>query len=340
VLVTGGAGFIGSNLVRHLLARRPRCEVVNLDSLTYAGNLDNLTDLDRHPRYRFVRGDIADPAAVRRAMAGCDGVFHLAAESHVDRSIEGSLPFLRTNVSGTGVLLEEAARVGVKRFVHVSTDEVYGSLGPRGRFTERTPLAPNSPYAASKAASDLLVRSFHVTHGVPAIVTRCCNNYGPYQFPEKFIPLMILRALAGEPLPIYGDGKYVRDWIHVEDHCAALVRVLERGRPGEIYNIGSAATRRNLDVAHRILDLTGRPRTQLHHVVDRPGHDRRYAIDARKLRGDLGWKPAWGFERGLRETVSWYRANERWWRRILAGTYLVRRRRAESVATRRSARFA
>ena len=340
VLVTGGAGFIGSNLVRHLLARRPSWEVVNLDALTYAGNLDNLADLERHPRYRFVRGDIADPAAVRRAMAGCLGVLHLAAESHVDRSIEGSLPFLHTNVSGTGVLLEEAARIGVQRFVQVSTDEVYGSLGPRGRFTERTALAPNSPYAASKAASDLLVRSFHVTHGVPAIVTRCCNNYGPYQFPEKFIPLMILRAFAGEPLPIYGDGKYVRDWIHVQDHCAALLRVLERGSPGQIYNIGSDATWRNLDVARRILDLTGRPRTQVHHVVDRPGHDRRYAIDARKLRRDLGWKPVWGFERGLRETVRWYRVNETWWRRILAGTYLVRRRRAESVATRRNARFA
>jgi len=340
VLVTGGAGFIGSNLVRHLLVRRPSWEVVNLDSLTYAGNLDNLADLDRHPRYRFVRGDIADPAAVRRAMAGCRWVLHLAAESHVDRSIEGSLPFLHTNVSGTGVLLEEASRVGVERFVHVSTDEVYGSLGPRGRFTERTPLSPNSPYAASKAASDLLVRSFHVTHGVPAIVTRCCNNYGPFQFPEKFIPLMILRALAGEPLPIYGDGKYVRDWIHVEDHCAALLRVLERGSPGEVYNIGSDATWRNLEVARRILDLAGRPRTQLHHVVDRPGHDRRYAIDARKLRRDLGWKPVWGFERGLRETVRWYRANESWWRRILTGTYLVRRRRAESVAVRRSARIA
>jgi dTDP-glucose 4,6-dehydratase len=328
VLVTGGCGFIGSNLIRHLLARRPGWEIVNLDLLTYAGNPGNLADVAGDRRYTLVRGDVADPGAVRRAMRGCRGVFHLAAESHVDRSIEGSLPFLRTNLLGTGVLLEEAARIGVERFVHVSTDEVYGSLGPRGLFTERTPLRPNSPYSASKAGSDLLARSFWRTHGLPAIVTRCSNNYGPYQFPEKFLPLMILRARGGEPLPIYGDGLYVRDWIHVEDHCRALLRVLEAGRPGEVYNIGAGSARRNLDVARRILRLMGRPATQIEHVVDRPGHDRRYAIDNRKIRRELGWAPRWSFERGLQATIRWYLANEAWWRRILSGDYLVHRRRA------------
>jgi dTDP-glucose 4,6-dehydratase len=332
VLVTGGCGFIGSNLVRFLLRRRTRWEVANLDLLTYAGNRDNLADVEDDPRYRFLRGDVADAGQVRRALRGCQAVLHLAAESHVDRSIEGSTPFLRTNVIGTGVLLEEARRAGVERFVHVSTDEVYGSLGPRGRFTERTALAPNSPYAASKAGSDLLVRSFHRTHGLATLITRCSNNYGPYQFPEKFIPLMILRALESKPLPIYGDGLYVRDWIHVEDHCRALLRVLERGRAGETYNIGGNSPLRNLGVARRILALTGQPRSMLEHVVDRPGHDRRYAIDARKMERELGWRPRWTFDRGLAATVRWYRAHEHWWRRILEGRYLVRRRRAHAAS--------
>jgi dTDP-glucose 4,6-dehydratase len=273
---------------------------------------------------------VAEPRAVRRALAGCSAVFHLAAESHVDRSIEGSLPFVRTNVTGTGVLLEEARRAGVRRFVHVSTDEVYGSLGSRGRFRETTPLAPNSPYAASKAGSDLLVHAFHKTHGLPALITRCSNNYGPYQFPEKFIPLMILRALDGKPLPIYGDGLYVRDWIHVEDHCRALLRVHDRGSPGEVYNIGGNSALKNLDVARRILRIAGRPADLLERVVDRPGHDRRYAIDASKMDRELGWQPRRGFAEGLEATVRWYRQNQRWWRRILEGRYLVNRRRAHA----------
>ncbi len=328
VLVTGGCGFIGSNLVRHLLSRRSLWEIVNLDCLTYAGNPENLTDIKGDPRYRFVRGDIAAARDVRKAMAGCQAVFHLAAESHVDRSIEGSAPFLRTNVTGTGVLLEEAIKAGVERFVHVSTDEVYGSLGPRGKFRETTPLAPNSPYAASKAGSDLLVRAFHKTHGLATLTTRCSNNYGPYQFPEKFIPLMILRAFEGRPLPIYGDGLYVRDWIHVEDHCRALVRVLERGCPGATYNIGGNSALRNRDVAARILKLTGRPEDLWERVADRPGHDRRYAIDAGKMKRELGWAPRRNFDRGLAATVRWYREQERWWRRILEGRYLVKRSRA------------
>jgi dTDP-glucose 4,6-dehydratase len=262
-------------------------------------------------------------------MRGCDVVFHLAAESHVDRSIEGSSPFLRTNVVGTGILLEEARRIGVRRFVHVSTDEVYGSLGSRGLFTEKTPLRPSSPYSASKAGSDLLVRSFHHTHGLPAVITRCSNNYGPYQFPEKFLPLMILKAHRGERLPIYGDGLYVRDWIHVQDHCDGLLRAADRGRPGETYNLGGNSPRKNLEVARRILRFLGRPPDQLEHVVDRPGHDRRYAIDNRRARRDLGWAPRWRFEDGLRATIDWYLTHERWWARILSGDYLVRRRRAE-----------
>ena len=328
VLVTGGCGFIGSNLIRHLLRHRSAWEVVNLDLLTYAGNPENLSELKGNSRYRFVRGDVAERRNVRRAMKGCQAVLHLAAESHVDRSIEGSLPFLRTNLVGTGVLLEEARSAGIERFVHVSTDEVYGSLGPRGFFREVTPLAPNSPYSASKAGSDLLVRSFHKTHGMKTMTTRCSNNYGPYQFPEKFIPLMILRALEGRPLPIYGDGLYVRDWIHVEDHCRALLRVLERGKAGEIYNIGGNSPLKNLDVARRILRITGQPRDLLESVMDRPGHDRRYAIDARKMERELGWRPCWEFARGLESTVRWYQENENWWRRILDGRYLVQRRRA------------
>ncbi len=330
VLITGGCGFIGSNLVRHLLSSRKSWEMVNLDQLTYAGNPENLADVDRDRRYRFVRGDIAETRDVRKAMAGCSAVFHLAAESHVDRSIEGSLPFVRTNVTGTAVLLEEAHRIGVRRFVHVSTDEVYGSLGPRGRFRESTPLSPNSPYAASKAGSDLLVHAFHKTHGLATLITRCSNNYGPYQFPEKFIPLMILRALEGKPLPIYGDGLYVRDWIHVEDHCRALLRVHDRGRPGEVYNIGGNSALRNLDVARRILKIAGGSPDLLERVVDRPGHDRRYAIDCGKMDRELDWRPRRAFDRGLEATVRWYRSQDTWWQRILEGSYLVRRHRAHA----------
>jgi dTDP-glucose 4,6-dehydratase len=331
LLVTGGCGFIGSNFVRLVLAERPGWTVVNLDLLTYAGNPENLADVAGDPRYAFVRGDIADPAAVGDAVArGIDAIVNFAAESHVDRSIEGAAPFIRTNVVGTLTLLEAARRIDGCRFVQISTDEVYGALEldePR-QFLETDPLAPNSPYAASKAGADLLVRSFVRTYGLAAVVTRCSNNYGPYQFPEKFIPLMILRAIAGEALPIYGDGLYVRDWIHVEDHCRAVLAALERGAPGEIYNIGGGAERANIDVARRILVETGQSAGRLEHVADRRGHDRRYAVGEGKLRAELGWAPVHDFEQGLSGTIAWYRAHESWWRRITSGDYLVDRRSA------------
>jgi dTDP-glucose 4,6-dehydratase len=304
---------------------------VNLDLLTYAGNPDNLHDVAADPRYTFVHGDVADPAAVEQAMGGgLDALIHFAAESHVDRSIEGAAPFIKTNISGTLTLIEAARARKVGRFVQVSTDEVYGALKldePR-LFREEDPLRPNSPYAASKAGADLLVRSFHRTHGFPALITRCSNNYGPYQFPEKFIPLMILRAMQGEPLPIYGDGLYVRDWIHVEDHCEALLAVLERGEPGGIYNIGGDCERPNIQVARQILSRLGRSETQLEHVADRPGHDRRYAVSSEWIEKALGWRPRRTFEEGLAATIAWYRDNETWWRRITSGAYLVDRKSA------------
>ena len=338
LLVTGGCGFIGSNFVRWMLRRHAGLTVVNLDKLTYAGNAENLhevvTDPGFGPRYRFERGDIADPAAVARLMmdGGFDAVVNFAAESHVDRSIEEAAPFVRTNVTGTQVLLDAARAAGVQRFLQVSTDEVYGALAldAPDRFTEDTALAPRSPYAASKAAADLLARAAFVTHGQAVIVTRCSNNYGPFQFPEKFLPQMILNALQGEPLPIYGDGLYVRDWLHVEDHCAALEAVLVRGTPGEIYNIGGDCELPNIDVARRVLALTGRPETLLKRVADRPAHDRRYAIDAARIQRALGWAPRWSFEAGLRATLDWYRTHETWWGRILSGDYLVDRKEAQA----------
>ncbi|MFO0879872.1 MAG: dTDP-glucose 4,6-dehydratase [Gemmataceae bacterium] len=321
-LVTGGCGFIGSNFVRFLLESMPDARIVNFDALTYAGNLANLADLDGDPRHLFVRGDIVDRDAVRAVFAcGVQAVVHFAAESHVDRSILDSAPFIRTNVVGTQVLLDAAREFQIRRFVHVSTDEVYGSLGPVGAFTEETPLAPNSPYAASKAASDLLVRAYHHTYGLPAIVTRCSNNYGPYQFPEKLIPLFVTNLLRHEPVPVYGDGLQVRDWLHVRDHCAALARVLEQGRPGEVYNIGGRCEATNLALTHLLLDLLGQPRTRVRHVPDRPGHDRRYAIDCTKMETELGWKPSIPIERGLRETVEWYRANAAWVDQVRSGEY-------------------
>ncbi len=338
VLVTGGAGFIGSNFVRHLLASDPGVEVVNLDALTYAGNLANLEDVAGDPRYRFVEGDIAEPEAVEGCFAQpLDAIVNFAAESHVDRSILDSSDFLRTNVRGTQVLLEAARRHRVGRFLQISTDEVYGSLGEEGAFTEETPLAPNSPYSASKAAADLFVRAYHVTHGLGALITRCSNNYGNHQFPEKLIPLMILQALEGEPLPVYGDGLYVRDWIHVGDHCRALELVLREGRPGEVYNIGGDAERTNLEVVHRILEILERPRELVRHVQDRPGHDRRYAVSSRKLQRELGWKPRIGFEEGLERTVQWYRQNRRWVEQVKSGAYReyydrLYRRRGETLS--------
>jgi dTDP-glucose 4,6-dehydratase len=323
VLVTGGAGFIGSNLVRLLLAERPGWRVVNLDQLTYAGNAENLADLSDHPRYRFVKGDICDGPLVAELLKGeaIEAVMHLAAESHVDRSILAPAVFIDTNVRGTQVLLEAVRQLPVKRFLHVSTDEVYGSLGPTGLFTEETPIAPSSPYSASKAASDLLALAYGHTFGMPVLVTRCSNNYGPYQFPEKLIPLMIANALRDLPLPVYGDGQNVRDWIHVEDHCRGLLAALERGRPGQVYNFGASSERRNLEIVHAVLELLGKPLALVQFVKDRPGHDRRYAIDSTRARRELGWAPRHRFEEALASTVRWYQEQRPWWERIISGEY-------------------
>ena len=319
LFVTGGAGFIGSNFVRHMLETGNDIRIINFDALTYAGNLANVSGLgDRHS---FVRGDICDADAVRRAMQDADAVVHFAAESHVDRSIASAAEFVRTNVEGTRVLLDAARELGVDRFVHVSTDEVYGTLGPTGSFTEETCLAPNSPYSASKAGSDLLVRAYAETYGFPGVVTRCSNNYGPYQFPEKLIPLMIINALEGRPLPVYGDGGNVRDWLHVSDHCKAIERVLERGAAGQVYNIGGNNERTNLWIVREILRLMGKGEELITFVRDRPGHDRRYAIDAGKMRRELGWEPQFDLARGLRETVEWYVAHRDWWEPIRTGEY-------------------
>jgi dTDP-glucose 4,6-dehydratase len=312
-LVTGGCGFIGSNFVRHLLASDPAVRVVNLDALTYAGNPDNLTDLAGNPRYRFVHGDITDRNVVREALrGGVEGLIHFAAESHVDRSIHDSGPFVHTNVLGTQVLLDAAREFKVPRYVQISTDEVYGSLGPTGYFTEETPLAPNSPYAASKTAADLLVRSYVHTFGLPAVITRCSNNYGPYQFPEKLIPLFITNLLRDQQVPVYGDGQNVRDWIHVRDHCAAILTVLHKGKVGEVYNVGGRCERTNLELTHALLIAVGKPTSLIKYVPDRLGHDRRYAIDCAKIERELGWKPTVPFDEGLRETVEWYKANAAW----------------------------
>jgi dTDP-glucose 4,6-dehydratase len=322
ILVTGGCGFIGSNFIRLLLATRDDVAIRNFDCLTYAGNLANLKDFNRDPRYRFVRGDITDREAVRAALKGMHSVVHFAAESHVDRSIHDSGPFVRTNVLGTQVLLDAAREFQLERFVHVSTDEVYGSLGPTGAFTEETPLAPNSPYSASKAASDLLVRSYVHTFGFPAVITRCSNNYGPYQFPEKLIPLFISNLLRDEPIPVYGDGQNVRDWIHVRDHCAAVARVWEAGRVGEVYNVGGRHELTNLELTRKLLAALDKPESLIRYVKDRPGHDRRYAIDCTKIERELGWRPQISFEDGLRETVAWYRKNDKWVADIRSGEYL------------------
>jgi dTDP-glucose 4,6-dehydratase len=321
LLITGGCGFIGSHFVRLMLHEEPDLHIVNLDALTYAGNLDNLLDVADHPRYTFSHGDIADRDVVEKVMRGVDSVIHFAAESHVDRSIQGAAAFVRTNVVGTQVLLDAARAANVRRFVHVSTDEVYGSLGESGAFTETTPLAPNSPYAASKAASDLLVRAAIHTHGFPALITRCSNNYGPNQFPEKLIPLFVCNLLQDQPVPIYGDGLQIRDWLHVHDHCRAIREVWRRGRLGEVYNIGGRSERTNLDLTKTILRLLGKPDTMIRHVADRLGHDRRYAIDCSKIEGELGWSPSVALEQGLRDTIQWYIDNPRWIARIRSGEY-------------------
>ncbi len=323
LLVTGGAGFIGSNFVRYMLDRHPGVRIVNFDALTYAGNLENLADVADNPLYRFVKGDICDRSAVEKAVREntCDTVVHFAAESHVDRSILGAAIFVQTNVLGTQVLLDVARECGVERFLHVSTDEVYGSLGPTGKFTEQTPLHPNSPYSASKAGSDFLALAAHHTFGLSVVVTRCSNNYGPYQFPEKLIPLMVANALDGRPIPVYGDGLNVRDWLYVGDHCGAIDAVLARGKAGEVYNIGGNNEWKNIDIVRLVLGILGKPENLITFVKDRPGHDRRYAIDATKIAGELDWKPAHTFEQGISETVGWYLSHESWWRTVLSGSY-------------------
>jgi dTDP-glucose 4,6-dehydratase len=317
LLITGGAGFIGSHFIRRWLSRYPSGRIVNLDKLTYAGNLSNLREALRSPRHRFVKGDIGHVPTVRRALKGVDAVVHFAAETHVDRSLMDASAFIQTNVQGTYTLVQAAREAGVRRVVHVSTDEVYGSVA-RGMTPEGHPLHPSSPYAASKAASDHMALCQHITFGYPVLVTRCTNNYGPCQYPEKFLPLFITNALDGLPLPLYGRGLNVRNWIHVLDHCDAVDLVLRRGRPGETYNIAADEEWRNIDVARLILRRLGRPETLLHFVKDRLGHDVRYAPDARKIKRELGWKCRRTFRQGLEETIAWYQANESWWRPIKA----------------------
>jgi dTDP-glucose 4,6-dehydratase len=341
ILVTGGAGFIGANYVRMVLAEKSGNAgdtVINLDVLTYAGNLENLAGLETHPRYRFVRGDIADrPLVTALFDEGVDAVVNFAAESHVDRSIDDPDAFLHTNVAGTLALLDCARRAGVKRFVQVSTDEVYGSLGPTGAFTEESPLQPSSPYAASKAAADLLALSFRTTYGLPVMVTRCSNNFGPYQFPEKVIPLFVTNLLNDQPVPLYGDGMNVRDWIHVADHCAAVDLVLRRGEPGEVYNIGARSEQTNRALTEMILAELGKPASLIRHVTDRLGHDRRYAMDPTKIERVLGWTPRHEFAAGLRATVAWYRDHRAWWEHIKSGAYTDYYERMYGERLRRSA---
>jgi dTDP-glucose 4,6-dehydratase len=313
VLVTGGCGFIGSNFIRQLLGSDPSTHIVNFDCLTYAGNLANLTDVAIHPSYTFIKGDITDREQVRAAMRfGVTDIINFAAESHVDRSILDSGPFLRTNVIGTQILLDAAREFKVAKYVQVSTDEVYGSLGPTGLFTEETPLHPNSPYSASKAGADLLVMAYQHTFGLNAVITRCSNNYGPYQFPEKLIPLFVSNLLRDEPVPVYGDGQQIRDWIHVLDHCRGILAAWKHGKSGEVYNFGGRCEKANLELTHTLLGLLNKPHTLIKKVADRPGHDRRYAIDCSKAERELSWQPQVSFERGLAETIEWYKANPEW----------------------------
>ena len=322
LLVTGGAGFIGSNFVLYMLQQHPDYEIINVDSLTYAGNLENLKSIEHNPKHTFVKADITDAQAIEQLMQqDIDVVVNFAAESHVDRSILEPDVFVKTNVLGTQVLLDAAKKYNVSKFVQVSTDEVYGSLGDTGLFMEDTPLAPNSPYSASKAGGDLLVRAYHETFGLPVNITRCSNNYGPYQFPEKLIPLMISHALSDKQLPIYGDGLNVRDWLYVEDHCSAIDLVIHQGRLGEVYNIGGNNERTNVHIVETILAELGKPKSLITYVQDRPGHDRRYGIDPTKTMQELGWKPKHSFETGIQETIQWYLKNKDWWTRIQSGAY-------------------
>ena len=322
ILVTGAAGFIGSNFVRLLLRERGEVRVIALDALTYAGNLHNLADSSENPRYTFVRGDICDQTVLEPLFAaGLDAVVNFAAETHVDRSIHGATAFVHANILGVQTMLDLTRTYEVPRFLQVSTDEVYGSLGETGKFTEATPLAPNSPYSASKASADMLVQAYHHTFGLPTLITRCSNNYGPYQFPEKLIPLFVTNLLEGRKVPLYGDGLNVRDWVHVDDHCEAILAVLEKATPGSVYNIGGDRELPNIEIARRILSHLERDENWIEYVTDRPGHDRRYAMDIRRIAADLGWRPRVDFERGIADTIDWYVANEDWWRRIKTGEY-------------------
>lgn len=321
ILVTGGAGFIGSNFIRYVLALGKRFAVVNYDKLTYAGNLANLEAVANHPDFTFVRGDICDAPALEAAMRGCDAVVHFAAESHVDRSIYEPSPVIQTNITGTFVLLEVSRKLSVPRLVHVSTDEVYGDIPANTFADEAFPLRPSSPYSASKAAADLLVLSYVRTYGLPAMITRSSNNYGPYQFPEKLLPLMITNAFQDKPLPIYGDGRQQRDWLHVEDNCRGILTVLESGKLGEIYNIGGLDVTENLSLVRELLRLTRKPEALISYVKDRPGHDRRYALSCDKIETELGWKPEISLDDGLRQTIEWYRNNQKWLADVRAGEY-------------------
>lgn len=324
ILVTGGAGFIGSNFIIYWFKNHPQDEIINFDKLTYAGNLENLKEAEGNTRYKFIEGDICDGEAVEKAMDGVEVVVHFAAETHVDRSIMGPAPFVMTNVVGTQILLENALKVGIKKFCHISTDEVFGSLAldDDKKFNEKTPYNPRSPYSASKAASDYLVRAYFHTYGLPIIITNCSNNFGPYQFPEKFIPLAITNILEGKKVPVYGDGLYVRDWLYVEDHCRAIEAVLEKGKVGDTYCVGGLTEDvNNLTVVRRILAILGKDESQIEFVKDRPGHDRRYAIDWSKIRKELGWQPTHQLDQWLEHTVKWYKDHRQWWQRVKSGEY-------------------
>ena len=323
LLVTGGCGFIGSNFIRWQLATYPDVTIINLDKLTYAGNLENLADVESDARYRFAKGDICDRSFIDGLLASSpvDAVINFAAESHVDRSILDSGPFIQTNIVGTQVLLDACRQAKISRYLQVSTDEVYGSLGPTGLFTEETPLAPNSPYSASKTAADLLVRAYCHTYGFPGIITRCSNNYGPYQFPEKLIPLFISNALNDQALPVYGTGENIRDWIHVLDHSRGIDAALRRGQPGEVYNFGGHAELRNIELTQKLLIALGKSPTLIRYVADRAGHDFRYAIDTSKSERELGWRPQVDFESGLKQTIEWYLGHREWVDRIKSGAY-------------------
>lgn len=317
ILVTGGAGFIGSCFVRYMLEHHPTYKIVNYDALTYAGNITNLYDVKDNPNYEFIQGDICDKHMVRQIVSGVDAIINFAAETHVDRSITGPEIFIETNVKGTLNLLQAAKEFNLEKYVQISTDEVYGNLGDEGYFTETTPLAPNSPYSASKASADLLVRAYHETYGIPAVITRCSNNYGPYQYPEKLIPHFISKLLRDEKVPVYGDGLNVRDWLYVNDHCSAIDTVFHKGKPGEIYNIGGHNEKTNLEITKLIIEAMNKDESYIEYVEDRPGHDRRYAISNDKIKSELGWEPATSFEEGILLTVDWYLNNKNWLNKVI-----------------------